>query len=58
MRYAWVNISTISDFEVSTICDGASMLCALKGIGISMVIASSPPAADFLASPRCYIVEG
>lgn len=54
MRYAWVNISTISVFEVSTICDGASMLCALKGIGISMVIASSPPAADFLASPRCY----
>ena len=54
MRYAWVNISTISDFEVSTICDGASMLCALKGTGISMVIASSPPAADFLASPRCY----
>jgi hypothetical protein len=34
------------------------MLCALKGIGISMVIASSPPAADFLASPRCHIVEG
>lgn len=58
MRYAWVNISTISVFEVSTICDGASMLCALKGIGISMVIASSPPAADFLASPRCHIVEG
>ena len=54
MRYAWVNISTISDFEVSTICEGASMLCALKGTGISMVIASSPPAADFLASPRCY----
>ena len=54
MRYAWVNMSTISDLEVSTICDGASMLCALKGTGISMVIASSPPAADFLASPRCY----
>lgn len=54
MRYACVNMLTISDLLVSTDWDGASMLCALNGTGTSMVIASSSfEPEDFLARPRC-----
>ena len=54
MRYACVNMFTISDLLVSTDWDGASMLCDLNGTGTSMVIASSSTEPeDFLARPRC-----
>ena len=39
--YACVNISMISVFDVLTVCEGASMLCAMNFVAISISIGSA-----------------
>ena len=48
MRYAWVNMSTISVLVVSTLCEGGAIRCVSNGTGISTVIVGSA-SEDFLA---------